>query len=270
MGRAARWWPALSVVLGLALLVGGPLVWSASRPPAEVGQLPVPPPEDGGRSDPSAENGGPSDPAAEDDGPVRAAVPSLAGGWELPPPRTPPTAPTDAAEDELSPTADHTDDSAPPAPANTADPVRLEIDVLGVDAPVIAVGLDPDGAMEIPDDVDEVGWYALGVRPGEAGSAVLAGHVDSRAQGRGAFFDLGRLDVDDGLVTVHADGARRAWAVVARRQYPKGELPVDELFVRGGSTTQLVLITCGGAFDASARSYLDNIVVYATPSSAAR
>lgn len=65
-------------------------------------------------------------------------------------------------------------------------------------------------------------------------------------------------------------GARRAWAVVARRQYPKAELPVAELFVRGGSTTQLVLITCGGAFDASARSYLDNIVVYATPSSTAR
>jgi hypothetical protein len=261
--RAARWWPVLSVVLGLGLLVGAPLVWSASRPPAEVGDLPVPP----------AQDPAPSDPAPEDEGPVVATAPSLTGGWEVPPPRTPPaTSPDAAREDDPPPTVDDdppatVDDDPPAAPANVADPVRLEIGALGVDAPVIAVGLNPDGSMEIPDDVDEVGWYALGVRPGEAGSAVLAGHVDNRTQGRGAFFDLGRLDVGDELVSVHGDGARRTWAVVARRQYPKGQLPVDELFVRGGPTTQLVLITCGGAFDAGARSYLDNIVVYALPGS---
>jgi hypothetical protein len=250
---AARWWPVLSVVLGLALLVGAPLVWWASQPPAEVGELPVTSPD-------AAEA---ANPPTEDVAPAVVDAPSPTGGWEVPPPRTPPAASADATSEDGAPSAD---DENPPAPAaDLADPVRLEIGVLGIDAPVIAVGLNPDGSMEIPDDVDEVGWYALGVRPGEAGSAVLAGHVDNRTQGKGAFFDLGRLGVDDPLVVVHADGARRTWTVVARRQYPKGELPVDELFVRGGPTTQLALITCGGAFDASARSYLDNIVVYAVP-----
>jgi sortase (surface protein transpeptidase) len=253
----ARWWPVISVVLGLALLVGAPLVWWAARPPAEVGELPVPSPD-------TAEA---ADPPTEDVEPAVAAALSPTGGWEVPPHRTPPAAPADAAtEEDVSRTVD---EDPPAAPADVADPVRLEIGVLGIDAPVIAVGLNPDGSMEIPDDVDEVGWYAPGVRPGEAGSAVLAGHVDNRTQGKGAFFDIGRLEVDDTLVVVDAEGGRRTWAVVARRQYPKDELPVDELFVRGGPTTQLALITCGGAFDASARSYLDNIVVYAVPRTSA-
>jgi hypothetical protein len=60
--------------------------------------------------------------------------------------------------------------------------------------------------MEIPEDVSTVGWYELGVAPGEAGSAVLAGHVDSRTQGRGAFFDLRDLDVGDRATVAHEDG----------------------------------------------------------------
>jgi sortase (surface protein transpeptidase) len=107
--------------------------------------------------------------------------------------------------------------------------------------------------MEIPEDVATVGWYELGVAPGEDGSAVIAGHVDSRTQGRGAFYDIGQLDVGDEATVTHDDGATSDWRVTGRTTYPKDEAPLAELFRRGGDP-QLVLITCGGEFDAGARS----------------
>jgi hypothetical protein len=157
------------------------------------------------------------------------------------------------------------DDEVPPDPASAGgDPTRLTISAIGVDHPIVAVGRSPDGAMEVPDDVHEIGWYApMGVRPGDPGSAVLAGHVDSRRQGRGAFFDLRSLEVGDVIVVETVAGEQR-WVVTGRTRYPKAELPVDDLFaVTGGA--RLVLITCGGDFDPGRRSYRDNVVVAAAP-----
>jgi LPXTG-site transpeptidase (sortase) family protein len=155
-----------------------------------------------------------------------------------------------------------------PEPAPEPDPVekpgRLTIPAIDVDAPVVPVGLEDDGGMEIPHDISTIGWYEPGVMPGETGTAVLSGHVDSREQGRGAFWDLRTMDVDD-LVTVdHEDGTTSEWRVTARTAYEKGELPVADIFTRFGDT-RLVLITCGGAWDDTARHYEDNIVVYAEP-----
>jgi hypothetical protein len=145
-----------------------------------------------------------------------------------------------------------------------APPVGVSIPAIGVDTSTVRVGLEDDGSMEIPEDVRTVGWYELGVAPGEAGSAVLAGHVDSRTQGRGAFFDLRDLDVGDRATVAHEDGTTSDWEVTGRASYPKDEAPLPELFRRGGEP-QLVLITCGGAFDAGARSYRDNVVAILAP-----
>jgi hypothetical protein len=219
-----RWLQALSIVVGVALLVGAPLAWGLSRPAASVGEVPV---------------------IAD----VEVAAPEVVA---IPEP-----------DHDLVP------ELAPPPPAlepePVADPVGIRIDTIGVDAPVIPVGLEPDGGMEIPEDVQEIGWYSPGVRPGELGSAVLSGHVDSHVQGRGAFFELRQLGVDDLVTVTHADGTERTWRVVAREQYAKDQLPIDQVFVWGGDREQLVLITCGGDFDRSIRSYDDNIVVYTVP-----
>jgi hypothetical protein len=179
---------------------------------------------------------------------------------------TAPTAPGDALHAPDAPVlrwGGH--DEVPPAPASAgAEPTRLTIPAIGVDHPIVAVGRSTDGAMEVPDDVHAIGWYApMGVRPGDPGSAVLAGHVDSRRQGRGAFFDLRSLEVGDDIVVGTVAGEQR-WVVTGRTRYPKAELPVDDLFTVGGGP-RLVLITCGGDFDPSHRSYRDNVVVAAAP-----
>jgi hypothetical protein len=147
------------------------------------------------------------------------------------------------------------------APVGATTPIAVRIGGVGVDAPVIPVGLELNGEMEIPDSVAQVGWYRLGAVPGRPGSAVLAGHVDSRSQGRGAFFSLGAVAPGAPVTIVDTRGAEHRFEVVARRQFPKDGLPAD-LFSNTGDA-RLALITCGGDFNRATRSYRDNVVVYA-------
>jgi len=152
-------------------------------------------------------------------------------------------------------------------PRPPAVPLQVRIGSISVDAPLVPVGLEEDDAMEIPEDVAEIGWYdpeGLGVRPGSDGTAVLAGHVDSRRQGRGALYHLRDLRVDETIEIDLGDGTTQRWRITEIVQYPKDVLPFDDLFVWSGPP-RLAVITCGGEFDRTARSYSDNLVVYAEP-----
>ena len=93
------------------------------------------------------------------------------------------------------------------APTTTAPaPVRLAVPALGVDAPLDAVGVAADGQMEIPEDVDRVGWYRFGPAPGQDGSAVLAGHVDDAEQGLGVLATLREVGVGELVEVTDAAG----------------------------------------------------------------
>jgi len=142
-------------------------------------------------------------------------------------------------------------------------PVRLAVPALGVDAPVVPVGLEDDGTMEIP-EADQAGWWWPGARPGSPhGSAVIAAHVDFNDR-PGVFLRLGELEVGSEVVVGDDEGGLHRWTVTERFQVGKDDLPVDELFRTTGRPV-LTLITCGGAFDRGARDYADNIVVRAVP-----
>jgi sortase (surface protein transpeptidase) len=149
---------------------------------------------------------------------------------------------------------------------NDPVPVRVQISAIGLRAPVIPVGVAAGTQqMEVPESVRTVGWYRFGPSPGQPGSAVLIGHVDTRSQGAGAFFGLRKLR--EGM-TIRVGLSDRSWLrfrVVARRHYGKADLP-GNLFARAGSP-MLALITCGGSFDPSSHTYSDNVVVYALPAS---
>jgi sortase family protein len=143
-----------------------------------------------------------------------------------------------------------------------AAPVRIRIEAIGLVADVVPVGVE-GSTTEVPRDVDEVGWYRFGPRPGETGSTLLIAHVDSRTQGPGAFFRLREMQPGD-AITVHlADRSLATYTVVARRAYRKEELS-DRVFARDGPSV-LTLVTCGGSFSGTTRSYSDNVVVYAIP-----
>ena len=152
--------------------------------------------------------------------------------------------------------------SAQPAPA---PPVRVRLPALEVDAPVTPVGVDDRGRMEVPFDVDTVGWYRFGPGPGAAeGSAVLSGHVDDRDQGYGAFHRLGDLAPGDPVAVELGDGRVLGYRVEVLTRVPKSDLPAGEVFDRGGAP-RLTLVTCGGLFDYEANGYRENVVVVARP-----
>jgi sortase (surface protein transpeptidase) len=142
--------------------------------------------------------------------------------------------------------------------------VRLRIPDMRLTATVTAVGVDDrTGEVDVPPSVDRVGWYRHG--PGltaASGSIVIAGHVDSAEQGKGAFFTLSRLEPGAVVTLTGADGTEQRYETVARERYPKTRIPLDRYFSRDGAP-RLTLITCGGPFDARTGHYRDNVVVTA-------
>jgi hypothetical protein len=148
------------------------------------------------------------------------------------------------------------------APAGrAAAPVRLQIPTAGVDTALPAIGVDGSGALVPPAAVGTAGWFAQGAAPGDAGPSVIAGHVDSVA-GPGVFFRLRTVAVGDPVLVTRADGSVVRFTVSQVARYPKTAFPTAAVY---GPTpdAQLRLVTCGGAFDRAAHSYLDDIVVFA-------
>ncbi len=141
-------------------------------------------------------------------------------------------------------------------------PVGIRFDAIGAQAPVDPVGVEPNGEMEIP-EAARVGWYEYGPTPGAAGSAVLAGHIAYNGT-NGAFRYLDSAAVGDEFWVDFADGTSQGFVVVDVAQYPKTDLPFDQVFSKDGQPT-VALITCGGDFQPSLSSYADNVVVTAVP-----
>jgi hypothetical protein len=147
-------------------------------------------------------------------------------------------------------------------PAEGEIPERLRIGAIGVDAPILPVGVS-GGTTEVPADVHEVGWYRFGGHPGGPGSTLLLAHVSSGIQGPGVFFRLRDVAPGDDVLVDMRDGSSSVFRVIARRSYPKEALP-HRLFSRTGPSS-LALVTCGGPFSEATGRYEDNVVVYAVP-----
>jgi hypothetical protein len=151
----------------------------------------------------------------------------------------------------------------PPSP--TAPPIRLQIPAIHVSAKIVDEGLDADGALQVPPLTDagvhEAGWYDLGPAPGQFGSAIVVGHVDSY-QAPGVFYDLGSLAIGNAVEVTLANGETIHFTVTSVHEYSKAHFPATEVY--GPEPYQaLRLITCGGAFDQATGHYLSNIVAYA-------
>ncbi|MDP5183301.1 class F sortase [Blastococcus sp. BMG 814] len=155
--------------------------------------------------------------------------------------------------------------AAEPAAEAVAEPVSVRVPAIGVTSDLLRLGLNDDGTVEVPPlgPDDQAGWYERGPAPGAVGPAVLLGHVDSAEHGPGIFFDLGALQPGDEVEVTRADGTVAVFAVDRVERHPKDDFPTLEVY---GNTedAQLRLITCGGDFDSSARSYEDNVIAFAT------
>jgi sortase (surface protein transpeptidase) len=143
----------------------------------------------------------------------------------------------------------------------TPAPVRIDIPRIGVSSSLIRLGRAPDGTVEVPEPFGVAGWYAPGTRPGDPGSAVILGHVDSK-RGPAVFFRLRELRRGDEVRVGRADGSV-LWFVVERtEQFDKQRFPTEDVYYPT-LTPGLRLVTCGGLFDYSSGHYRSNIIVFA-------
>lgn len=144
-------------------------------------------------------------------------------------------------------------------------PVGLQVPDLGIAAPVDVVGTDPDGALRLPAEPTRLGWYGAGSRPGDtAGSAVIAGHLDSPGGRLGPLAELSRLTPGTEVLVIDAAGTTRSFVVRSMEVVERERLHVKNPFRTGGEAV-LTLITCTGTFDRALGRYPANLVVTAVP-----
>jgi Sortase family. len=143
-------------------------------------------------------------------------------------------------------------------------PVQVSIPRVGVRTNLTTVDLDKDGILQVPTDDKVAGWYSGGPAPGDANGppAVIVGHVDSYL-GPAVFFGLRQVRPGDSVRVDRADGSTANFTVYRVAEYPKSTFPADQVYAPTPGA-ELRLITCSGAFDTKARSYLSDLVVYAT------
>lgn len=147
--------------------------------------------------------------------------------------------------------------------STVAPPVALGIDRLGLDTRLIGLRKGQQGELQVPENPKRVGWYSQGFAPGDDGPAVLVGHVDSY-RGPGVFARLHEMVAGDTVTIRRADGSLSGWVVQRVETFAKRDFPTEDVYVGDGTPT-LRLVTCGGEFDAKAKSYLSNVVVFAVP-----
>ncbi len=161
---------------------------------------------------------------------------------------------------------------APPQPSvavaalPASFPVTLTIAAIGVRSTLLRLGQTAQGRVAVPSPgphYNQAGWYRYSPTPGSLGPAVIAGHVDSAAQGPSVFYRLGALRPHDRVQVARADGSVAVFAVDAVRRYAKTGFPTHLVYGNTGHAA-LRLITCGGPFDQRSGHYRDNIVVLAS------
>ncbi|MET9908320.1 class F sortase [Streptomyces sp. NPDC006476] len=143
-----------------------------------------------------------------------------------------------------------------------AQPDRVRIPAIRVDAPVMPVGLDPDGwvAAPPPEDPNLAGWFTGAVSPGEKGTAVVVGHVDNK-QGPAVFYGLGALKKGSRVEVARKDGKTAVFEIYGIEVFAKANFPGDRVYGSKGAP-ELRVITCGGGFSKQ-HGYDGNVVVFA-------
>lgn len=193
------------------------------------------------------------------------------------PPRPPDADPSSSAAVGLSERRHSSGSPAPPAHRDPeqgledlirgpvlpqAEPVSVAVPRIEVTSALVGLGLEDDGAMEVPREPGLAGWFRLGPTPGALGPAVIAGHVTWNGT-PGVFFDLARLRPGDEVRVARADRREAVFEVDRVARFAKRRFPTEAVF-GAVDHAALRLITCGGTYDASAHRYEDNVIVFAS------
>ncbi|GAB2885785.1 class F sortase [Nocardioides pacificus] len=157
-------------------------------------------------------------------------------------------------------------DPPPPASSQASSPARprhLRIPEIGVSTRLLSLGLNADDSVEVPSDEQALlaGWYDQGTIPGQPGSAVILGHVDSTS-GPAVFHRLADLRTGSAVEVALADGSMARFRVTHVETYANADFPAQSVYAGSPGRTTLNLVTCGGVYDAQRGGWQSNVVAY--------
>ncbi|HEX3827886.1 MAG TPA: class F sortase [Sporichthyaceae bacterium] len=156
---------------------------------------------------------------------------------------------------------DHGSPAKSTSAAGSADPVRIQVSSLKIDASVDPLTVDPSTSGLTPPGYGQAGWYQAGAEPGQVGRAVFEGHDTNASGGNDVFAGLSGATAGDRIEVTTAGGKTVEYVVTSVATYPVGSVPTDQVFGSDGKTAQLRMIAPSGA--ASDGSYQQDVVVYA-------
>lgn len=161
----------------------------------------------------------------------------------------------------ISPSVEITTTASPKQVTEVLIPERLVIPKLKIDANSESVGMDKQGRMDIPQQVTNVAWYNLGVKPGQKGNAVFAGHFDKPDGSPSVFYEINKLAKGDLIETSDINGKKLIFEVTETRVVDLNKFPLQEVF---GETNKIRvnLITCGGKWDKEKKEYSERTIVF--------
>ena len=153
--------------------------------------------------------------------------------------------------------------SSTPRPADRRSrlPVHLAIPIIGVATPLIRLGLNDDGTVEVPTAPERAGWFRLGPVPGQRGSSVILGHVDS-VDGPAVFAGLSTMRTSDRVQVLLSDDMLVTFEVTGIETYANADFPAQRVYAGSTRVAELNLVTCGGDYDREQGGYQSNVVVY--------
>jgi sortase (surface protein transpeptidase) len=142
-----------------------------------------------------------------------------------------------------------------------SQPVRIKIQRLGINAPIINLGLKSDGSLGTPNSATETGWYKNSPTPGEIGPSIIVGHVDYVNYGPAVFWKLNQLVPGDIVEISRTDGSIAKFKVDSLKQFSQNNFPTEKVY-GNINYAGIRLITCGGTFNSNTGHYSDNTVVF--------
>ncbi|CAH1199322.1 hypothetical protein PAECIP111890_01563 [Paenibacillus sp. JJ-223] len=161
---------------------------------------------------------------------------------------------------QAKPDPDHEQENMDSTSWSALKPVRLCIPSVNLSAPVVPVDVQKDGRLGVPKSSEIAGYFAGGVLPGEAGNALISGHVDDY-KGPGVFYPLKKLKPGAFVLLFDESNRSLVYQVESVESYFTDEAPLDRIF---GETSdfRLNLITCTGIYNRAKKEHEQRLIVY--------
>jgi sortase (surface protein transpeptidase) len=161
----------------------------------------------------------------------------------------------------LLPTNSLTEIPTPTLAVRPDIPMQLIIPKLNINTEIEQVGYDQEGKVDTPISFANVGWFSLGVRPGEKGNAVIDGHFDTFTGSPAVFYNLSSLNIGDEIEVIDSQKQIYTFSVVDKKEFPHDQFPLTQVFGKNNGK-MLNLITCEGTWDYISRNYSNRLVIF--------